>query len=114
MEKTKEQKLASRERYLAQESKAIKMLHAENLYDYIDGLKYAYSFCMRYKKNLQDFIHLECGAFINPFKEVLKGEDKTPLDKCLKSGILSSWNDTYWFDKEKAESLQQYILEHSN
>ena len=41
MEKTKEQKLASRERYLAQESKAIKMLHAENLYDYIDGLKYA-------------------------------------------------------------------------
>lgn len=117
MEKTKEQKLASKERYTAQESKAKELLKANNLYDYIDGLKYAYSFCMRYKKNLQDFICFECGAFINPFKEVLKDENadaKTPLDKCLKAGILKPWNNTYWFDKEKAESLQQYILEHQN
>ena len=114
MEKTKEQKLASKERYLAQEAKAIEMLRSSSLYDYIDGLKYAYSFCMRYKKNLQDFIHFEC---CNPFKEVLKDENadaKTPFDKCLKAGILKPWNNTYWFDKEKAESLQQYILENSN
>ena len=115
MEKTKEQKLASKERYTAQESKAIKMLHTENLYDYIDGLKYAYSFSLRYRKNLRDFI--EDATFINPFREVIKDPSanaKTPLDKCLKCGILKPWNNTYWFDKEKAESLQQYILENIN
>lgn len=112
MEKTKEQKLASKERYIAQEVKAIKMLSADNLYDFINGLKYTYSFCMRYKKNIKNIIN-SC-VFINPFKETIKDEAKTPLDKCLKAGILKPWNDTYWFDKEKAESLQQYILEHSN
>ena len=115
MEKTKEQKLASKQRYLAQEAKAIEMLSSENLYDFIDGLRYAYSFSIRYKKNLRDFI--EEAACINPFKEVIKdpsADAKTPLDKCLKAGILKPWNNTYWFDKEKAESLQQYILEHSN
>ena len=93
------------------------MLKAESLYDYIDGLKYTYSFCMRYKKNLRDFIYFEGPIFINPFKEVIKDPNanaKTPLDKCLKAGILKPWNDTYWFDKAKAESLQQYILEHNN
>lgn len=115
MEKTKEQKLASKQRYLAQEAKAIEMLRSENLYDFIDGLKYSYSLSIRYKKNLRDFI--EEAAFINPFREVIKDQSdyaKTPLDKCLKAGILKPWNNTYWFDKEKAESLQQYILEHSN
>ena len=106
MEKTKEQKLASKERYTAQELKAKELLKTNNLYDYIDGLKYAYSFCMRYKKNLNDFIWFD----INPFMDIAD----TPLDKCLKAGILKPWNNTYWFDKEKAESLQQYILEHSN
>lgn len=111
-EKTKEQKLASRERYLAQEAKVYEILQTYNLYDYIDGLKYAYSFCMRYKKNLKSVITRD--VFINPFKENIEDEAKTPLDKCLKCGILNPWNDTYWFDKEKAESLQQYILEHRN
>ena len=120
-ENTKEQKLASRERYLAQEAKAKDMLQTDNLYDYIEGLKYSYSFCMRYKKNLQDLIlfkrSFKGSVFINPFREVINDSSldaKTPLDKCLKCGILKPWNDTYWFDKEKAESLQQYILEHSN
>ena len=102
------QKLASKERYLAQEAKAYEMLRSENLYDYIDGLKYALSLCIRYRKNFQ--------TFINPFREVIKDSSanaKTPLDKCLKCGILKPWNNTYWFDKEKAESLQQYILEHN-
>lgn len=79
------------------------MLKANNLYEYIEGLKYAYSFCMRYKKNLKDVVK----CIIDPFGVI-------PLDKCLKAGILKPWNDTYWFDKEKAESLQQYILEHQN
>ena len=109
MGKILEHKLASKERYLAQEAKAIEMIQSNNLYDFINGLKYAYSFSMRYKKNLRDFILFEC---FNPFKEVIK-DDKTPLDKCLKAGILRPWNNTYWFDKEKAESLQQYILEHN-
>jgi len=104
MEKTKEQKLASKQRYLAQEAKAYEMLRAESLYDYIDGLKYAYSFSKRYKKNLRKFIE-------NSFNEV---QAKTPLDKCFKAGILRPWRDTYWFDKDKAESLQQYILENQN
>ena len=106
-----EQKLASKERYLAQEAKAIEMLRSSSLYDFINGLKYAYSLSIRYKKNMRDFI--EEAAYINPFKEVIK-DAKTPLEKCLKAGILRPWNNTYWFDKEKAESLQQYILEHSN
>ena len=110
MEKTIEQKLASKERYLAQEAKVLDMLRTEKLYDYINGLKYAYSLSIRYKKNLPDFI--EGSTFINPFREVIK-DAKTPLDKCLKCGILKPWNNTYWFDKEKAESLQQYILEHN-
>lgn len=115
MEKTKEQRQASRERYLAQEAKAYEMLQAENLCDYIDGLKYAYSLCMRYRKNLYSFIHNDPKHFINPFREVLKdatADAKTPFDKCLKAGILTPWKDTYYFDKKKAESLQQYILEH--
>ena len=109
MGKTMEQKLASKERYLAQESKAIEMLQSNNLYDFINGLKYAYSFSMRYRKNLRDFILFEC---FNPFKGVIK-DAKTPLDKCFECGILKPWKDTLWFDKEKAESLQQYILEHN-
>lgn len=114
MEKTMEQKLASKERYLAQEAKAIEMLYSSSLYDFVSGLKYAYSLCIRYKKNLRDFILFEC---FNPFREVIKDQSdnaKTHLDKCLKAGILKNWKNTYWFDKEKAESLQQYILEHSN
>ena len=107
MEKTREQKLASKERYLAQEAKAYKMLRSDNLYDYIDGLKYAYSLSMRYKSvNLRKLV--EDVAFFNPFSTELK----SPFQRCLKAGILKPWNDTYWFDKEKAESLQQYILEH--
>ena len=112
MEKSVEHKLASKERYLAQEAKAYEMLRSSNLYDFINSLRYAYSFCLRYRKNLRDFI--EDATFINPFIEVIKdGETKTPLDKCLKCGILKPWNNTYWFDKEKAASLQQYILEHN-
>ena len=107
MGKTMEQKLASKERYLAQEAKAIEMLRSSSLYDFINGLKYAYSLSIRYKKNMRDFIE---GS---TFREVEKNA-KTPLEKCLKAGILRPWNNTYWFDKEKAESLQQYILEHSN
>lgn len=108
MEKTKEQKLASKQRYLAQEAKAIKMLSTNNLEEYLNALKYAYSLSIRYRKNLKSIID---SAFENPFKEALQ---LSPKEKCLKSGILKPWNNTYYFDKEKAESLQQYILEHSN
>ena len=113
MGKILEHKLASKERYLAQEAKAIEMLRSSSLYDFINGLKYAYSLSIRYRKNLRDFIFFEC---FNPFIEVIKDPSanaKTPLDKCLKAGILKPWKDTLWFDKEKAESLQQYILEHN-
>ena len=103
MEKTMEQKLASKERYLAQEAKALDMLRTEILYDYIDGLKYSLSLCMRYNKNFGMFII----RYIDFYNE-------SHFDKCLKCGILKPWKDTLWFDKEKAESLQQYILEHRN
>lgn len=110
MEKTKEQKQASRQRFFAQRDKAITMLKADNLYDFIEGLKYAYSLSMRYRSvNLKDLLTDNC--HIDLFN---KNSTKSPFDKCLKCGILKPWNDTYRFDKEKAESLQQYILEHSN
>lgn len=98
MEKTKEQK---KQRYLEQDDKATQMLiNAQSLYEYIDGLKYAFSFCRRYNKNFKDFVL--CGGQIDRW------------DKCLQAGILKEWNYTYYFDKEKAESLQQYILEKLN
>lgn len=98
---TESKKTERRQRYLAQEDKATQMLiNASNIYEYIDGLKYALSLCQRYSKNFKDFV-LECGQI-----------DR--CDKCLKAGILKDWNNTYWFDKEKAERLQQYILEHQN
>lgn len=100
MEKTKEQKLASKVRFFAQKEKAIKMLRSDNLYDFINGLRYAYSLSMRYKS-------------IN-LKALVEDESFTNVKRCLSCGILKPWNNTYWFDKEKAESLQQYILEHSN
>ena len=40
--------------------------------------------------------------------------NKPNYDKCIKCGILKEWDNTYWFDKEKAERLQQFILEHQN
>lgn len=96
--KTTEQKQASKQRYLAQENTATqKLINANSLYEYINGLKYTLSLSMRYNKNFKDFV-LCCGQ-----------EDK--LDKCLKAGILKPWNNTYWFDKDKAESLQLYLKE---
>ena len=102
MEKTREQRLASKERYLAQENKAIEKLLTGNIYDFIDGLKYTLSLSMRYNKNFRKFV--DNAASFNEIN----------VKRCLKAGILKPWNDTYWFDKEKAESLQQYILEHNN
>lgn len=110
MEKTKEQKLASKQRYLAQEAKAIEMLRADNLYDFIDGLKYSYSLSIRYKSaNLRALV---IDASYNGVENIYPAF--TNFQKCLKCGILKNWQNTYWFDKEKAESLQQYILEHNN
>lgn len=103
MEKTIEQKLASKQRYLAQESNAIEMLHTDRLYDYINGLKYNYSLCIRYNINLKKTIDKNVNEV-----------NKPNYDKCIKCGILKEWNNTYWFDKEKAERLQQFILEHSS
>lgn len=110
MEKTKEQKLASKQRYLAKEAKAIEMLHTDNLYNFINGLKYAVSLSIRYK-----------GATLLKLidKAQYIGNDfvKTTVhytSQCFECGILKPWQNTLWFDKEKAESLQQYILEHSN
>ena len=108
MEKTKEQKLASKESFITQKNKVTKMLQTEDLYKFIDALKYAYSFSIRYQMvNLKELL-MDCP------QDLFGNSTRSPLDKCLKAGILKPWNDTYWFDKEKAESLQQYILEHSN
>lgn len=107
-EKTKEQKLASKESFLTQKAKAIKMLQTTDLYKFIDALKYAYSFSIRYKMASLRELLTDCP------KDWFGNSTKHPFDKCLKCGILKPWNNTYWFDKEKAESLQQYILEHHN
>lgn len=84
--------------------KARNLLDTSRLYDYIDGLRYAYSLSSRYNSvNFKNIVSYS----INDY-------NKSSFDKCLKAGILKPWNDTYWFDKDKAESLQQYILENSN
>ena len=108
MEKTKEQKLASKESFITQKNKVTKMLQTEDLYKFIDALKYAYSFSIRYQMvNLRELL-MDCP------QDLFGDSTRFPLDKCLKAGILKPWKNTYWFDKEKAESLQQYILEHQN
>lgn len=100
MKKTMEQKLASKERYLAQKAKAEEMLCSSSLYDFINGLRYAYSLSIRYKS-------------VNLKALVEKASYNVNVQRCLSCGIIKTWNNTYWFDKEKAESLQQYILEHN-
>ena len=110
MEKTKEQKLASRKSYLDQESNAIDMLRADNLYDFINGLKYTYSLSIRYKNtNIRELIEYASSTGVENIYPAF-----TNVQRCLECGILKPWQNTLWFDKEKAESLQQYILEHSN
>lgn len=108
MDKTKEQRIASRERFIAQRNKAIDMLRSASLYDFINGLKYTYSLCMRYKKNLRVLVEYASTTGVESIYPAY-----TNVQKCLKAGILKPWNDTYWFDKEKAQSLQEYILEHN-
>lgn len=93
-----------KQRFYAQAEKARSLLNVNALFNYIEGLRYCYSLSIRYNSvNLKNTID----SNINDI-------NKSNFDKCLKCGILKPWNDTYWFDKEKAESLQQYILEHNN
>lgn len=90
-------------RFYKQKEKADSLLNVSSLYDYIDGLKYNYSLCIRYSINLKKTIDKN-----------VNDVNKPSFDKCIKCSILKEWNNTYWFDKEKAERLQQYILEHRN
>lgn len=109
MGKTMEQKLASKERFIAQKANAIKMIRSSNLYDFINGLRYAYSLSLRYKSaNLKSLVE---EASYNGVENIYPAF--TNVQRCLDCGIIKPWNNTYWFDKEKAESLQQYILEHN-
>lgn len=108
--KLKPESLVKMNRYLGQEIKAISQLkNAKSLYEYIDAVRYAYGFTVRYKNaNLWDIIQKSTN------ENLLFQEPTGFLGKCLEAGILKPWQNNYWFDKEKAESLQQYILEHSN
>ena len=100
---TESKKTERQQRFYKQREKADNSLNVSSLYDYIDGLKYNYSLCIRYNINLKKTID-------KSVNEV----NKPSYDKCIKCGILKDWNNTYWFDKEKAERLQQFILEHQN
>lgn len=98
-----EEKLTKMNRYLGQRAKAVFGLRdAANLYDFINALRYAYGLCWRYK--------------LTKMTELIDDANANPdyIKKCIDAGILKPWNDTYWFDKAKAESLQKYILEHQN
>ena len=105
--KLKPESLEKMNRYLGQEIKAIAQLkNAKSLYEYIDVVKYAYGFTIRYKNaNLWDIIQKSTDA------NLLFQEPTGYLKKCLDSGILKHWKNTYWFDKEKANSLQDFILD---
>lgn len=89
------------QRFFEQMNKAKTLLNKIGLYDYIDGLKYCYSFSLRYRKNIKKVVD----STVNEI-------NKSSFNKCLEAGILKEWNNTYWFDKVKAESLQQFIIEH--
>ena len=90
-------------RFFAQIEKARNALYKNKLYDYIDGIRYCYSLSLRY-----DSVSLK-----NLIDSNINCTNRSNFEKLLKCGILKPWNNTYWFDKEKAESLQQYILEHN-
>lgn len=90
-------------RFYKQRDKAYNLLNTSSLYNYIDGLKYNYSLCIRYNINLKKTIDKNVNEV-----------NKPSFDKCIKCGILKEWNNTYWFDKDKAERLQQFILERQN
>ena len=100
---TESKKTERQLRFYKQLEKASNLLNISSLYDYIDGLKYNYSLCLRYNINLKKTIDKN-----------VNDVNKPNYDKCIKCGILKPWNNTYWFDKEKAESLQKFILEHQN
>ena len=93
-----------KQRFFAQAAKARDKLNKTSLFEYIDGLRYAYSLSMRYRS--VDLKNTVCSN--------INDANKSNFEKCLKCGILMEWQDTYYFDKEKAESLQQYILENQN
>lgn len=96
-----EYKEEKRQRFLLQMNKANALLDTNSLNDYIKGIRYAYGLSLRYNSvNLKKIVD----SNINDY-------NKPSFDKCIKSGILKPWNDTYWFDKDKAERLQQYIEE---
>lgn len=92
-------------RYLSQKSKAIQRLcTAKDLYGYIDAVRYAYGLSVRYRNTTLAGLIKESNA------------NERLLNLCIKGKILVSYdnNNSYFFDKAKAESLQQYILEHQN
>lgn len=93
-----------KQRFFAQAAKARDKLNASSLFDYIDGLRYTYSLSIRYGS-----VNLK-----NTVRSNINDVNRSNFEKCLKCGILTEWQDTYFFNKEKAESLQQYILEHTN
>ena len=95
----KEQK---KQRYFVQVNNAQILLDKSSLVDYIDGLKYCYSLSIRYRSvNLKNIINKN-----------INDVNKPNFDKCLQAGILVEWNNTYYFNKEKAESLQLFIQEY--
>ena len=95
----KEQK---KQRYFVQVNNAQILLDKSSLVDYIDGLKYCYSLSIRYRSvNLKNIVNKN-----------INDVNKPNFDKCLQAGILVEWNDTYFFNKEKAESLQLFIQEY--
>ena len=100
---TESKKTERQLRFYKQRENADNLLNVSNLYEYIDGLKYNYNLCTRYNINLKKLLDKSVNEVNSP-----------NYDKCIKCGILKDWNNTYWFDKEKAERLQQYILEHQN
>ena len=91
-------------RYLSQKSKAIQQLRAaKDLYSYIDAVRYAYGLAVRYRNTTLAGLIKESNA------------NERLLNLCIKGKILVSYDDdnSYFFDKEKAISLQEYISEHS-
>ena len=93
-----------KQRFFAQMEKARNALYKNSLYEYIDGVRYCYNLSYRY-----DSVNLK-----NIIDSNINCTNRSNFEKLLKCGILKPYYNTYDFDKEKAASLQNYILEHSN
>lgn len=62
----------------------------------LQKLRYGYSLAVRYHKNLKNLL-AEIG-----FQKI---------DKFIEIGVLTNWNDSYYFNKDRADQFEEFLLQ---